>query len=152
MGLGVLKKQRQLKNLLGMCSKYCSSESSPSILHQHVLGSHIVQVHCFCLSVVQESSQEQQKGFIVIGSCDELDNDQLDGMSFPHTFKQLKNTVIESYRNRVSDSMDIGQIHRVFWARALTRKMLCMVGGNVCVRSSVAILAVKLKIQCRKPQ
>lgn len=120
--------------------------------HQHALGSHTVQVCCLCLSVVQESSQEQQKGFIIIGSCDELDKDQLDGMSFLHTFKQLKNIVIESYRNRVSDSMDIGQIHRVFWARALMRKMLCMVGGNVCVRSSVAILALNVKIQCRKPQ
>lgn len=58
MALGILKKQRQLKNLPGTCSKHCSSDSS-SILHQHVLGSQIVQVHCLYLSVMQESSQEQ---------------------------------------------------------------------------------------------
>lgn len=54
------------------------------------------------------------------------------------TFKKMKNAVIESYRNRVADSKDIGQIHSAFWARALNRKMLSMVEGNVCVQKATA--------------
>lgn len=42
-------------------------------------------------------------------------------------------------------------MHRVFWARPSKRKLFCMVEGDAYVRSSLAMIAVKLVIQCRLP-
>lgn len=54
-GLNALIKAETTQNLPDVGSKLCESGSSPSILHQHVWESCEVQVHCLCLSVVQES-------------------------------------------------------------------------------------------------